>query len=91
MNNLKIEINNLFYNVPARKKFLKKESYEYRNILKIYKTYALLHPEIKFTLSHNDKLIYNNKKSNMYNRIIDILGSEYKGNIIKIDFCRNEF
>ena len=82
----KIEINNLFYNVPARKKFLKKEAYEYRNILKIYKTYALLHPDIQFTLSHNDKKIYVNKKTNSYNRIIDILGKEYNGNIIEIDF-----
>ena len=87
----KIEVNNLFYNVPARKKFLKKESYEYKNILKVYKTYALLHSDISFSLIHNDKIIYKNSKSTMYDRIIDIQGKEYNGNILEIDFTLDNY
>ncbi len=87
----KIEVNNLFYNVPARKKFLKKESYEYRNILKVYKTYALLNSHISFSLIHNDKVIYKNNKSTMYDRIIDIQGKEYNGNILEINFSYDKY
>jgi len=87
----RIEVNNLFYNVPARKKFLKKESYEYKNILKVYKTYALLHSDISFSLIHNDKVIYKNNKSTMYDRIIDIQGKEYNGNILEINFILDKY
>ena len=87
----KVEVTNLFYNVPARKKFLKKESYEYKKILKIYKIFALLHPNISFSLYHNNKKIYTNRKSTMYDRIVSIQGNEYNGNLIEIDFTFEKY
>ena len=51
-------VRNLFFNVPARRKFLKSESAEFRHILQEFYRVALCHPEITFTLTHNDKQMY---------------------------------
>ena len=87
----KIEISNLFYNVPARKKFLKNENYEYRNILKIYKIFSLCNPLISFSLYHNDKKIYKNNSTKLHDRIIDIQGKEYNGNILEVNYSRDGY
>ena len=87
----KIIIKNLFYNVPARKKFLKKESYEYTKIVKIFKIYALSNPDISFTLYNNNKLIYNLRKTNSYDRIIELNNNSFKGNLLEIDFKFESF
>ena len=49
-----IEVRNIFHNVPARKKFLKSESYEYKKILSLFKNFALSNPNIGFRLINND-------------------------------------
>ena len=54
----KLEINNLFYNTPARKKFLKSESTEYRHILEIVQDLALSHPEISFRFVSNGRTLF---------------------------------
>ena len=87
----KIIIKNLFYNVPARKKFLKKESYEYTKILKIFKIYALSNSNISFKLYNNNKLIYNLTKTNSYDRIIELNNNSFKGNLLQIDFKFESF
>jgi DNA mismatch repair protein MutL len=87
----KIIIRNLFYNVPARKKFLKKESYEYTKILKIFKIYALSNSDISFKLYNNNKLIYNLHKTNSYDRIIELNNHSFKGNLLEIDFKFESF
>ncbi len=51
-------VRNLFFNVPARRKFLKSESAEFRHILEEFHRVALCRPEITFTLTHNDKQMY---------------------------------
>src|SRR4030042_2566852 len=55
----KITIKNLFYNVPARKKFLKTPLTEYNHILEIITAFALINPQIAFRLTHNKSLIFN--------------------------------
>ena len=87
----KIIIKNLFYNVPARKKFLKKESYEYTKVLKIFKIYALSNPGVSFKLYNNNKLIYNLHQTNSYDRIIDLNSNSFKGNLLEIDFKFESF
>ena len=87
----KIIIKNLFYNVPARKKFLKKESYEYTKILKIFKIYALSNSNISFKLYNNNKLIYNLPKTSSYDRIIELNNNSFKGNLLQIDFKFESF
>ena len=53
-----VEVRELFYNVPARKKFLRTEQTEYRHIESLFKTLALSHPNVGFKLVHNQKVIY---------------------------------
>ncbi|MCM8759123.1 MAG: DNA mismatch repair endonuclease MutL [Candidatus Omnitrophica bacterium] len=53
-----IEVYNLFASIPARRKFLKSDSYEFRKILDTLIPYTLLHPEISFFLIHNEKTIF---------------------------------
>ena len=53
-----VEVRELFYNVPARKKFLRTEQTEYKHIESLFKTLALSHPSIGFKLIHNTKVIY---------------------------------
>ena len=54
----RVEVRELFYNVPARKKFLRTEQTEYRHIESLFKNMALSHPEVAFRLVHNQKTIY---------------------------------
>ena len=52
---------NIFYNVPARRKFLKSDKIEFKHIINEFVRLALSHPEIEFTLKHNNHPIYNLK------------------------------
>ena len=53
-----VEVRELFYNVPARKKFLRTEQTEYKHIETLFKTLAISHPAVGFKLIHNQKVIY---------------------------------
>ena len=80
-----IRVKNLFFNTPARKKFLKTPTQELRNITKIIKRFLLSHPSIGFTYKSDEKVIYNFKSTNLKNRIIQIFGKNYKDNLLKIN------
>ncbi len=69
------EVKNLFFNVPARRNFLKSESVEFRHILDEFERIVLPHPEISFTIQHNETVIYNLPSCNLKKRILDILGT----------------
>jgi len=85
-----IEIKNIFNNIPARKKFLKTSNIEYRNCIKVIKTYALSNNNVQFDFLHNDKLIFSLPKCTLYERIINVLGKKFKDNLIKIDFEKDD-
>ncbi len=78
-------IKNLFFNVPARRKFLKKNSTELKHIITEFQRIALVHPEIAMTLQHNDAEIYNLPISNHHERIVNIFGKGIKQNLISIE------
>ena len=86
-----IEISKLFYNIPARKKFLKSEQYEYRKILKLFKSVCLSNPKISFILSHNNREIYNFKSESLINRIESLYGEKVSSSCIKLDFMKEEY
>lgn len=70
-----VTIDNLFYPVPARKKFLKSQRTEFRHILDIVSHLALAHPEIRFVLTHNNKTIFDLPKTQTHSeRIQKFLG-----------------
>ncbi len=68
------EIKNLFYNVPARRNFLKKESTEFKHIQDEFERIAFAHPELGLTLTHNGSEIYNLPSAVLRKRIVNILG-----------------
>ena len=80
-----ITIKNLFYNTPARRKFLKRDETEYRNILNIVNRFTLAYSQIKFSLFNKDNKIYEYKPTYPKERIIEVLGNRYKENILELN------
>jgi len=80
------EIRNLFYNTPARRKFLKSDNVEFRHIVDEFTRIAIPHPEIAFTLFHNGKELYSLKRAKSLKfRITDLLGSSVVGDVVDIN------
>jgi DNA mismatch repair protein MutL len=77
-----ILVKNLFYNVPARRKFLKSNSTELRHIMDDFQHVALGFPDVEMRLVHNDVELYNLPPSKIYNRIINILGRQESQNLL---------
>lgn len=73
-----IQVKNLFYNVPARRNFLKSNPVEMRHILDEFQRVSLSNPEITFTLHHNDSEIYNLPAGKLSRRIVDLFGKNYR-------------
>lgn len=86
-----ISVRNLFYNVPARRKFLKSKNVEFRHIVKIMRKFSLIHPRIKFQLVHNGREVLNLKSENLKNRIVHLFSSDYRDNLIRIDSARGSW
>jgi DNA mismatch repair protein MutL len=82
-----ILVKNLFFNVPARRNFLKTNSVEMRHILDEFQRIALAHPEISLSLYHNDTEVYNLYAGKMNRRIVDMFGKNYRENLIS---CQEE-
>jgi DNA mismatch repair protein MutL len=78
-------VKNLFYNVPARRKFLKSNSAELRHIINEFNHIALSHPGIEFSLIHNNSQIYNLPKTNLRQRIISIFGKNLAQSLIPVN------
>lgn len=80
-----IAVRNLFYNIPARRKFLKSDNVEFKHIAEEFTKVSLTHPEIEFSLTHNGKDIYVLKpaKSLKY-RIMDLMGPTVAADIVDL-------
>lgn len=82
-----VTVSNLFYPVPARKKFLKSKATEYRLILELVSQYSLAFPQIRFTLIHNGKLVFDfPKTTDSTQRIRDVLGESVFSHMIPLEF-----
>ena len=78
-------VRNLFYNTPARRKFLKSDNVELKHILEEFTRVAITRPDIAFTLSHNGRDIYVLKKAKSLKfRILDLMGSNVAGDIVDL-------
>lgn len=77
-------VKNIFYNVPARRKFLKKDNIEFKHIIDEFHRVALAHEQIEFSLYHNDEEIFKLRKTNLLQRIIDIFGRKLQPLMIPI-------
>ena len=81
-----IEVHNLFFNTPARRKFLKKASTEFGRISEQFSRLALAHPNLHLVLRHNDKLVYELPATlNQLERIRRFFGSEVGDKLIAVE------
>lgn len=80
-----ITVKNLFYNVPARRKFLKGNSTELKHIINEIQRVALPNPDIRFTLYHNDTLLYDLESSNLRKRIVNIFGKTINQSLVPVE------
>jgi len=77
-------VRDLFYNVPARRKFLKSDSVEFGNVERDFIRIALVYPDVFFELYHNDKLCYSLNKSNIRERIGKIFDSKLNSKLLSV-------
>ncbi len=83
-NGTNLSIKNLFFNVPARRKFLKSTSTELKHIMDEFVRVALANSNVHLILKHNDMELYNLPTSKIYNRIINISGRTASQNLIPV-------
>jgi DNA mismatch repair protein MutL len=79
-----LTVKNLFYNVPARRNFLKSNQVETKHILDEFIHIALANPDIAFSLFHNGVEIYNLKSGNLRQRIVGLFGKNYNEMLVPI-------
>ncbi len=84
-NGSSFEVKNLFYNVPARRNFLKSDQVEFRHICDEFERIVLAHPDIEFSLSHNAQIIYNLPATNLRKRITDVFGGSINDKLVPIE------
>lgn len=82
-----ISVKNLFFNVPARRNFLKSNSVEMRNIIEDFQRIALANPEIRFSLYQNDLEVYRLPPGKLGQRIVALFGKNYREQLVA---CREE-
>jgi len=84
-NGSSFSVKNLFYNVPARRNFLKSDAVEFGHIEEEFIRIALAHPELSFSLYHNDSLCYKLSNGNLRKRIVDLFGKNINDKLIQIE------
>jgi len=78
-------VENIFYNVPARRKFLKSNSTELSNILTAFERIALVYPDINFTFHSNGVELFDLRKGNLHQRIVDIFGKKLNQSLLPVN------
>ncbi len=78
-------VRNLFFNVPARRKFLKKDSVEMSNIIHEFERLALVNPSVELALIHNDVTLHRLPPANMRQRIVDLFGKQLNDKLIPVE------
>ena len=80
-----LAIKNLFYNVPARRNFLKSNPVETRHIIEEFTRIALSNPHIHFSFHHNDLQVFDLKEGNFRQRITSIFGNNYNERLVPVE------
>lgn len=78
-------VKNLFYNVPARRNFLKSDQVEFRHILEEFERVVIPHPEIAFSLHHNNQAVFQLEKGSLKQRIVALFGSNYNERLAPLE------
>lgn len=77
-------VKDIFYNVPARRKFLKSNQVEFSNIVTEFERVAIANPQISFSLTHNGTEIYNLQASGLLQRLISLFGKTMNNQLLPI-------
>jgi DNA mismatch repair protein MutL len=84
-NGTSFSVKNLFFNVPARRKFLKANTTELKYIIYEIQRIALPNPEIRFSFFHNNASLYELPKTNHRKRVIDVFGKNINQSLVTVD------
>lgn len=77
-------VKNLFYNVPARRNFLKSNPIEVKHIIDEFQRVALVHPEISFSMFNNGNEVFNLNKGSFRQRIVSVFGDKYNQKLVPV-------
>lgn len=77
-------IKNLFFNIPARRRFLKSDPIEFKHIVDEFHRVAIAHPSVAFTLTHNDTEIFTLQPTTLKQRIIHLFGKNLSNELLDI-------
>lgn len=78
-------IKNLFFNVPARRYFLKNDAIELRHCIDEFQRIALTHPDVEFEFTHNGAEVFSLPKATLRQRIVHMLGNRYNEKLVPVD------
>jgi DNA mismatch repair protein MutL len=79
-----IAVKNLFFNVPARRNFLKSNTAEFRHIIEEFQRVALVYPEVGLSLYNNDRPMFVLQRSNLKQRIVALMGNHFSNRLIPL-------
>jgi len=80
-----IQVKNLFFNVPARRNFLKSNTSELKYIIEEFFRVALVHPDISFTMFNQEKVMFQLPSAKLRQRIVALFGSYYNQRLIPVE------
>ncbi len=80
-----ISVKNLFYNVPARRNFLKSNTAETRHIIEEFIRVSAIQPKIAFSMIHNSKVVFKLAKGGLKSRIVGLFGNSYNQKILPVE------
>ena len=86
-NGTSLSVKNLFFNIPARRNFLKSNTVEFRHIHDEFQRISIAHSDIKFSLNHNDEEVYKLDGGKLSKRIVQIFGNNYQQQLVP---CQEE-
>ena len=79
------KVENLFYNVPARRKFLKSNATELNNIITAFERIVLVYPDVAFTLHAGDTEVMNLRRGTLLQRITDVFGRRFSQDLMPVE------
>ena len=90
-----VELRDLFYNVPARRKFMRTDQTEFKHVDELLKRFALARPDVGFQLQHNNRVVRQfspvRTEEEMLGRLEAVLGPEFVEHALKIDEQRGSY
>lgn len=80
-----LHVRSLFYNVPARRQFLKSDAVEMKHVIEEFQRVALAHPGIRFRLLHNEQELFHLEPGNERQRIVHLFGRKYDERLVPVE------